>query len=93
MNNMEVDFIFLKLPECLFPPKGLHGAAIAIDVTFILSSATSGGAFSLPLPSLPQRSTCWPAAHTAQVGLRGPGKGQKRTEPLLPPLLLGAHLG
>ena len=90
---MEVDFIFLKLPECLFPPKSLVGAAIAIDVTFILSSATSGGAFSLPLPSLPQRSTCWPAAHTARVGLRGPGRGQKRTEPLLPPLLLGAHLG
>ena len=57
VNNMAVDFIFLKLPECLFPPKGLLGAAIAIDVTFILSSATSGGASSLPLPSLPQRST------------------------------------
>ena len=89
---MAVDFIFLKLPECFFPPKGLLGAAIAIDVTFILSSATSGGASSLPLPSLPQRSTCWPAAHTARVGLRGPGRGQ-RTESLLPPLLLGAHLG
>ena len=32
-------------------------------------SVTSGGASSLPLPSSPQRSTRWPAAHTARVGL------------------------
>ena len=87
MNNMEVDLIFLNLSECLFSPKGLLGAAIAIDVTFILSSASSGGASSLPLPSSPQRSARWPAAHAARVGLRGPGRGQQRTEPLLPPLL------
>ena len=93
MNNMEVDLIFLNLSECLFSPKGLLGAAIAIDITFILSSAASGGASSLPLPSSPQRSARWPAAHAARVGLRGPGRGQQRTEPLLPPLLLGAHLG
>lgn len=48
---MGVDFIYLKLLECLFPPNGLLGAAMAIDVTFFLSSATSGGASSLPPPS------------------------------------------
>lgn len=64
------DFIYLKLLECLFPPNGLLGAAMAIDVTFFLSSATSGGASSLPLPSYPQRSTRCPC------GTEGPWKGK-----------------
>ena len=56
-------------------------------------SATPGGASSLPPPSLLCRSTRWPVARTAQVGLRGLGMGKERTQHLLPLLLLGAHLG